>query len=134
MTEALHDFKTSYEQGYTALMGELALMFPKSPLERFMVDDEHLASLVNAKVEDSRLSELLGLADETLLTMYQAARSLMEKNAYDDAKNAFSFLVTVAPHYPLFWLGFGFCSAQCGKFDEAARACEYALGLDPKQP
>jgi hypothetical protein len=137
----LYTFKKSYDAGYNALMGELQNIYAESPdeepLKEFLVDDAHIQALEDKEACDARMKEgttladLLGYSGETLAKFYQAATNLLEKNQTDSAKNGFYFLATIAPNYPLFWLGLGFSYALLKEHDLAVKTCEFACSLEP---
>lgn len=139
--QELYNFKKTYNLGYQVLMHELAEMYADSvdenPLAPFEVDNVHLATLEDKEActtrmqEGTPLSDILGYSQETLTKFYGAATSLLEKNQLQEAKDAFYFLATIAPHYPLFWLGLGYSLALVNEHETAVKACDFALQLDP---
>jgi tetratricopeptide (TPR) repeat protein len=60
--------------------------------------------------------------------------SACTKERYEEAKDGFYFLVTIAPFIGEAWLGLGFCYAQCKDLDSAFTSCMRSVELIPQNP
>jgi len=142
LSKEFYNFKKCFDSGYRTLMNELSILYAESldednPLAPFEVDDAQLEVLkdketcVSRMQEGQVLADILGFSQETLTKFYQAATSLLGKNQLDEARDSYYFLATLAPNYPLFWLGLGYTYALLNEHNQAVNACELALQLDP---
>lgn len=70
--------------------------------------------------------ELLGFSDEAMLRFYTAAYKLFEHHHYEDAANAFLFLITLNSFHHDYWLGLGMSMQLLGDYEAAIDAYEMA--------
>lgn len=73
------------------------------------------------------LQSILGWSDEIVATMFQAARSLYEQKRYDEAADAFVFLVTINPTVPSFWISAGMVAEAQQDAEKAVQAYRMAI-------
>lgn len=78
--------------------------------------------------------QIMGFTDETMAKFYRAAYRLFEHRKYEDAANAFLFLVTLNPHNHDYWLGLGMSTQMYGDFEAAIDAYEMAAVTDVESP
>lgn len=78
--------------------------------------------------------EILGFSDEAMGKFYQAAYKIFEHQRYQDAANAFLFLVTLNPHNHDYWLGLGMATQMTGDYEAAIDAYEMAAITDAESP
>ena len=65
---------------------------------------------------------------------YRAAYQLFQEKRYQDAANAFLFLVTLNPENHDYWLGFGMTTQLNGDFEAAIDAYEMAAICEVENP
>lgn len=70
--------------------------------------------------------ELLGFSDEVMAKFYKAAYELFEHRNYQDAANAFLFLITLNSYQHDYWLGLGMSTQLLGNYEAAIDAYEMA--------
>ena len=78
--------------------------------------------------------EILEFSDETLGKFYRAAHQLLEHQRYEDAANAFIFLVTLNPYHPEYWMDLGAALQLCKNYEEAIDAYEIAAIYNIENP
>jgi type III secretion system low calcium response chaperone LcrH/SycD len=109
-------------------------------LEEFKLSKRAQKKLKNRALLKKELSEgksaqeILGFSDETMGKFYQAAYHLFDHEYYQQAADAFLFLVTLNPKNHDFWLGFGMSLQMCGQFEEAIDAYELAAYYKLESP
>ena len=138
LSDAMQQFLQTYDKGYKILLDELKKNLPRdaslksyqTSMEKIRMLDtpEKLATFLNA---DKPLSELLGFSPEVVETFYEQAYKLIEQKRYNDAKDAFFFLVTVAPQMSESWLGLGFACGHCEEPEGAIQSYLNAIALSP---
>lgn len=74
---------------------------------------------------------LYGITDETLDVYYDAAIQLMNENRWEEASDAFTFLIFLHTRFSKFWFYLGYCLQSQNKFDEAFSSYAMCLVLDP---
>lgn len=70
--------------------------------------------------------ELLGFSDEAMAKFFAAAYKLFEQHSYEDAANAFLFLITLNSFHHDYWLGLGMSTQLLGDYEGAIDAYEMA--------
>jgi len=105
-------------------------------LEEYIIDEDCIEKINDSDVlmeyikEGRPLQQLFGFSNETTVEFYEAAKSILEQNRYEDAINAFTFLTTLNPYISDFWLGLGMAHQQNNDFDKAIYA--YSVGFKLK--
>lgn len=98
----------------------------------FKISKKVRTKLKNKKLVLKQLSEgvsaqeILGFSDETMAKFYGAAYRLFEHHRYQEAANAFLFLVTLNPYNHDYWVGMGMCAQLTKDFESAIDAYEMA--------
>ncbi len=72
--------------------------------------------------------------DNTLEVLYTAATRLLDRDQFDGAADAFSFLLGINPQMAAFWLGLGAAEYNRGHFKEALAAYTKAIEATPYDP
>lgn len=70
--------------------------------------------------------EIMGFSEETMAKFYGAAYRLFEHRRYQEAANAFLFLVTLNPYHHEYWVGLGMTTQMAGDYEAAIDAYEMA--------
>lgn len=91
-------------------------------------------ALHESLIEGKSAQEILEFSDETMGKFYQAAHGLLEQNRYEDATNAFIFLVTLNPLHPEYWMGLGAALHFTHDYEAAIDAYEIAAIYDLENP
>jgi tetratricopeptide (TPR) repeat protein len=84
--------------------------------------------------EGERIQDLLGVTENTLSSMYIAAKYLYEHQQYDEAASAFCLLSLLNPSYPALWQGLGNSEYFLGRYQEALIAYNCASLMDSENP
>jgi type III secretion system low calcium response chaperone LcrH/SycD len=101
-------------------------------LAEFKLSKKAKEKLKNKKLLKKELSEgktpqeIMGFSDETMAKFYGAAYKLFEHQRYQEAMNAFVFLVTLNSYNADYWLGLGMASQITGDHEMAIDAYEMA--------
>lgn len=80
------------------------------------------------------LKEIVGYSSQVMEGFYRAARGLLEDERFEDAGDAFTFLVTVDPLTYGHWLGLGMAEQAQGHFVEALNAHSMAVLVAFEEP
>lgn len=80
------------------------------------------------------LQEFAGVSDAAIDKLYQAAKQLYEQKRYDDASDAFYFLVGLNPEFTAFWLGLANAEFHCKRYKEALAAYSNATQAGSYNP
>jgi type III secretion system low calcium response chaperone LcrH/SycD len=78
--------------------------------------------------------EILEFSEDTMNKYYEAACRLFENKRYNDAANAFLFLVTMNSYHYDYWLGLGAAVQRCGDYEAAIDAYEMAAVCQLENP
>lgn len=78
--------------------------------------------------------QILEFSDDAMAKFYKAAYKLFENKKYQDAANAFLFLVTLNPYNHDYWLGLGMSTQMQGDFESAIDAYEMAAMYEIENP
>lgn len=84
--------------------------------------------------EGKTAQEIMEFSDKTVARFYEAAYRLFQANRYEDAANAFLFLVTLNPYNHDFWLGLGMSAQMLGDQEAALDAYEMAASCQIDNP
>lgn len=84
--------------------------------------------------EGKTAQEIMEYSEETMAKFYGAAYRLFEHKRYEDAANAFLFLVTLNPFHHEYWLGLGMCLQMTGEYESAMDAYELAAVYNVESP
>jgi type III secretion system low calcium response chaperone LcrH/SycD len=104
----------------------------KEPLSSFKISKEARKRLKDKDYLKKQLAkgktaqQILGVSTESMQEFYEAAYHLFNKGRFEDAGNAFLFLVTLDPHNFEYWLGLGASAQMMDHIDEAIDAYEMA--------
>lgn len=82
--------------------------------------------LKNAIFAGKTPQEIVGFSEGTMNKFYEAACHLFETKRYEEASNAFLFLVTMNSFHYDYWLGLGSSLQSCGDHETAIDAYELA--------
>ena len=134
--DALKQFQESYNKGYKTLVSELKKANTKN-MQAFEARVEGLKMLDNPEsfkmflAQGKTISEILGFSEEAIDKFYEQAHHLMAQKRYKDAKDAFFFLITIAPQVSECWLGLGLAYGQCKETEGAIHSFLRAIALSP---
>lgn len=142
ISNAVHSFQKSYDDGYRALLKELARKHPQKdptvdPLAPYYVDPQTLnipsdpLAFMQALDEGKSLQELFGFSVDAMAGFYDAAHSLYENCHFPEARDGFFFLVTMAPRVNEFWLALAHAYISCKEYDSALQASNHVIELAP---
>ena len=92
--------------------------------------DKLLKELASGKTAQ----EILEFPEKHMAKFYGAAHYLFKHEKYEDAANAFLFLVTLNPHNHDYWLGLGMSTQRTGDYEGAIDAYEMAAYYDVNNP
>jgi len=84
--------------------------------------------------EAGNLQELAGISDSGINMLYMAAKRLYDKQAFDDAADAFFFLTAINPLFIIFWLGLANSEFHRKSYKEAITAYEKVVEATPEDP
>jgi tetratricopeptide (TPR) repeat protein len=135
----------AFEKGYQMLyqlVSEQSLdgIYSKSeeiapiPLEKFQIKQEILDSikqLIAGHKSEAGLFQKCGFSNQILLVFYEFGMRLYEEAFYEKSILALTFLTTVHPSIPSFWLSLGLSYEKNLNFTEALKAYEKAIEIDP---
>lgn len=136
MNDAMQLFQQSYNNGYHLLIKELK-QSAKDNAKAYQAKIDGLKMLDNPEkfknflAEGKSISEVLGFSEEAIDNFYEAAHHLMAQKRYKEAKDAFFFLVTIAPQVSECWLGLGLAYGQCKETEGAIQSYLRAIALSP---
>lgn len=110
-------------------------------IDQYKLDEANVA----AKLDDPEwcdknrdksdyFKELYGISDEVLDAYYNAALKLMYDNRWEEAVDAFTFLIYLSSTIQRFWMGLGISLQTLKKFTEALQVYQVAEVLDPLDP
>lgn len=114
-------------------------------MDKDFLNDFKLSEKVQRKLRNKKLlrkelasgrtpQEVIGFSNETMAKFYGAAYHLFENRRYQDAADAFIFLVTLNAYNHDYWLGLGMASQMSGDFDLAVDAYEMAAICNMDNP
>lgn len=78
--------------------------------------------------------EIMEITDSSMAEFYTAAQHLFENKRYQEAANAFLFLVTLNSYNYEYWLGLGMSTQLCRNFEAAIDAYEMAVICELDNP
>ena len=144
ISDAMHHFQKTYHHGYEVMLKELSEMFraqkqKPDPLIPFKAKTNKLSILTDPVQfmeflsQGKSIYELFGFSEDVLGKFYEAGCRLVEKKRFEDARDAFYFLVTIAPTIGEAWLGLGYSYAQCKEMNGAIQAFTCAIELMPQR-
>jgi type III secretion system low calcium response chaperone LcrH/SycD len=91
--------------------------------------------LIKKEIVDGKtFQEIIEFSESTMAKFYQSAYKLFQNKKYNDAANAFLFLVTLNPHRHDYWLGLGMASQMCHDYEAAIDAYEMAAICEINNP
>ncbi len=136
MNDAMHLFQQSYNNGYHLLIEELKKN-TKDNIKNYQAKNDGLKMLDNPEMlknflaEGKSISDVLGFSPDAIDKFYEAAHHLIAQKRYKEAKDAFFFLVTIAPQVSECWLGLGLAYGQCKETEGAIQSFLRAIALSP---
>lgn len=136
MNDAMQLFQQSYNNGYRLLIEELKKS-AKDNVKAYQAKVDGLQMLDNPQMfknflaQGKSVSEILGFSEEAIDKFYEAAHHLIAQKRWKEAKDAFFFLVTVAPQVSECWLGLGLAYGQCKETEGAIQSYLRAIALSP---
>ena len=110
--EVLYEFQVKYRRGYETICQWLEAHGIKPP--KLHIDDT-----------------LLGLTPEELNNLYKAAYQFVQDKEFAKGRDAFYFLVTLAPDTFDFWLGLAISCTHLKEYEAALDASLKAIEIDP---
>ena len=76
--------------------------------------------------EGKMIHEIMGFSYGTMEKFCKVAFHLLEEKRYEEASNAFLFLVSLNHHCDEYWIGLGISTQLCNHYEEAIDAYEMA--------
>jgi tetratricopeptide (TPR) repeat protein len=104
----------------------------------FLVKEEDFAIIsqpdrfVEALSAGKTVQELFGFSNAVMTCFYRTAIYMLENSRDLDARDAFTFLSTLAPQVSEFWEGLGIANFYLQEYDEAIEAFVQASELEPE--
>jgi len=99
------------------------------------------SKLLNAEALNIAMQEgkgvgqvVFNISQEKLEEYYLAALKILEHHRWEDALDAFLFLIFLNPLVANFWIGLGFIEQSMGQYSNALNAYFMAQFLDPENP
>ena len=89
-------------------------------------------AILDALAHGKGLYELLGLTWHDIELLYECASRIAHDNRFEEAREAFFFLCTIAVAVSECWLSLGLVAAKCGHYEEALEACRFAIDVQPE--
>jgi tetratricopeptide (TPR) repeat protein len=83
--------------------------------------------------EEKLIQELLGVSNEKLNQLFEGAVQLLHQHRYDEAGQAFKFLIQVNPFVPDFWIGQGLIHQVSEDYRAAISDYLVAQTMDPSR-
>ncbi len=77
------------------------------------------------------IATICGMSETTLRGLYHAAKYVYEQKRYEEASQAFTFLLYINATVPFFWLCLGNAEFYCKRYESALVAYSRAIILDP---
>lgn len=133
-SENLHSFVNHFFAGYKILLSELEKTTDPAPFLMSQAALESLNSFEKILVfleQGKPLYEHFGYSNEVLIAFYKAAHKLVEERRFSEGKDAYFFIVTIAPHIREAWLNLGYTLCQLGEPLTGIEAFSRAFELDP---
>lgn len=96
-----------------------------------LVERNYLDSYIREGFSLPNPSQLLGVSDSLLDSMYNQALTFLKYHDTQEAEESFRLLCTLHPYDPEFWFGLGKTLREEGKYEEALSAVSVAETLDP---
>lgn len=112
----------------------------RDELKEFKLSKKVMGKLRNRELLKKELAagksaqELMEFSDDTMAKFYHAAYQLFEGKKYEEAANAFLFLISLNAYRHEYWLGLGMSLQMCGDFETAIDSYEMAAILDVDNP
>jgi len=97
-------------------------------------EKEYIKKWVKNFEEGKEYCEMIPLKEETIELLYQAAKLLYEKEAYQDAKDAFSTLIVLQSKNSNFWIGLAHSTFFLEDYKEACFFYSIASIFAPQDP
>lgn len=136
VNDAMQQFQKSYNNGYHILLEELKKSKNKD-VDVYKAKIDGLKMLDNPEAlkeflaDGKSISDVLGFSTDAIDNFYSAAHQMMAQKRYKEAKDAFFFLVTIAPQVSECWLGLGLAYGQCKETEGAIQSFLRAIALSP---
>lgn len=136
MNDAMQLFQHSYNNGYRLLIEDLKKT-TKDNVKAYQAKNDGLKMLDNPELfknflaQGKSVSEVLGFTPEAIDKFYETAHQMIAQKRWKEAKDAFFFLVTVAPQVSECWLGLGLAYGQCKETEGAIQSYLRAIALSP---
>lgn len=109
-------------------------------LDEFKIPERARKLLQDPKQLQKEISEgktwqdIMGFSESTMHKFYDAACRLYQRQEYDAASDAFTFLTTLNPCTYNYWLGLGMSEHLNQEYFCALIAYDMAAQVDPKNP
>lgn len=126
-------FQQKFQRGYDCISQWLEAKKIDNP----QISQDNLAILDDSDTFLSQISEgkyiyqILGISDAALINFYKAAYDLAQNKDYQKSRDAFFFLISIAPDVADFWLGLSICTTQLKEYEEALEASLRTIELNP---
>lgn len=132
----------SAQHGFELLRSRLKHTYPKLQQEIDALDKESLEQSLNSLENNSKIKEglagwqILGISRESVEKLHSEAVALYTEKHFDDASDAFEFLITLNHWDPRCWIGYGLSQQFSPKhnLNRALDAYFIAIGLDVTNP
>jgi len=85
-----------------------------------------------AMLSDVSWKNFLHISNNCMECLFQGAKAIFEKKAYDNAEKAFFVLCALDPTIFSYWAGFGHASFQQGNYQQAIDGYSMAAALHPQ--
>ncbi len=109
-------------------------------MEEFQIPEEALERIQDPvvfkqQIDDGKtFQEILGYTDVMMEKCYKVAYSCFQRQQYEKASEAFTFLTTLNPTVFNYWLGLGMSEQMCEEYHSALLAYAMAAMVDVTNP
>lgn len=126
-------YQQNFQKGVEAIYNWLDARKIARPVidEKNLVTIQSLDEFQQQVNEGKYLHEIFGFSEDTLKTFYQAAYQMAQDKDFAKARDAFFFLVYIAPYVCDFWVGLAISATQLKEYDTVRDATLHALALNP---
>lgn len=130
---AMRDLQERLQKGYDTIGSWLTTQGIPCPTVReevsaAMEDEEQFQKRISG---DEPLFQILGFSDADMANFYRAAYEITCSHDYEMGRDAFFFLVTIAPEFASHWLGLAICQTCLQEYEQALAATLQVIALDP---
>lgn len=138
----MKNLRESVEKAEKFIRENLSSVITPQEFDKVMAEFDHVEEHISQFVDSTKelgdqpvlMKDVYGISDESLKHIYALIKHCVHEKKHEEAQHLLTFLTTLAPNVPGYWLALGICFQALNQHDKAIEAFNITKALDSTDP